>query len=769
MAPQRLDNLAPELVVDIARHLWLGDMSRLARANRRLHRILEPFMYLTDAQPYNQYALFWAAEHNLPTVAERALRAGSPAEPAGSEPAPDRPFGKLLVTDEDLRALGDGQRYPTPLGRAAAAGSSKVVAVLLRHAATLQLPQIFESIKGAAQNGHVETVEMILHYSEHVFKNEIAEVASAVFSAAAMKGQRAVLDRLLETHKGLPSTATFAQSCRTAMLGAASEGYDDVWDLLSSIQPLERVNPDSCATLLYSLFEVPAAAKSSRGMVELSEQIISFGLDLNNQAQISRLARLAAYRNDVPLTELFLKYSKEEPRERESILSSHHFYGSPDVIKMLLARGISHDICERNFLRALHHRDLVIAQLFFSSMGGSFKFTSDNGVNIMYQVCGVGFPEAVEQLLKQGIPASPPRDGENNTKARRTFLQALMCRRRETERLKIAEMLIKAGADPLQDTGANTSLLAAACEAGLPTVARLLLRHGADALEIGAANKTTLHIACVYSPDVDLIRDLIERGADVTARTLNDSTPLHELCLTGRGGWTRPEVSRYQVAKLLIAHGADPNATNINGTAPLHHACINRPGDMKAEDAQIVEALLDNGADIEMCDSGKKTPLFLACCDLNLPVASVLLKRGADASVKTLQGFADYCANSADGSNVPGGESSLHEMVKMLLGSGVDNVMLKQMLLPPLNQRTTSYEAVRLLLMRAGGVDKETTLIFGKSAGAARTEALAKALGLVEDEDTILDRTTLTVLSWPVEKKKKAATLADEDDEMLYY
>ncbi|KAM3476459.1 hypothetical protein MY8738_006932 [Beauveria namnaoensis] len=66
-------------MVELAQHLWLGDMSHLARVNRWLYQILDPILYLMDAKPYNQHALFWTAEHNLLAVAERALRAGTPS------------------------------------------------------------------------------------------------------------------------------------------------------------------------------------------------------------------------------------------------------------------------------------------------------------------------------------------------------------------------------------------------------------------------------------------------------------------------------------------------------------------------------------------------------------------------------------------------------------------------------------------------------------------------------------------------------------------
>ncbi|KAM3468466.1 hypothetical protein MY5147_007915 [Beauveria neobassiana] len=70
-------------------------MSHLARVNRWLYQVLDPILYMMDAKPYNQYALFWAAEHNLLTVAERALRAGTPVQPHNDVPSPLRGYEVL--------------------------------------------------------------------------------------------------------------------------------------------------------------------------------------------------------------------------------------------------------------------------------------------------------------------------------------------------------------------------------------------------------------------------------------------------------------------------------------------------------------------------------------------------------------------------------------------------------------------------------------------------------------------------------------------------
>lgn len=67
-----------------------------------------------------------------------------------------------------------------------------------------------------------------------------------------------------------------------------------------------------------------------------------------------------------------------------------------------------------------------------------------------------------------------------------------------------------------------------------------------------------------FSPDV-IVALLLDRGADVNARSSQGFTPLH----TATSGNTKPSV-----IALLLDRGADIEARDSNGGTPLHHAVI---------------------------------------------------------------------------------------------------------------------------------------------------------------------------------------------------
>ena len=74
----------------------------------------------------------------------------------------------------------------------------------------------------------------------------------------------------------------------------------------------------------------------------------------------------------------------------------------------------------------------------------------------------------------------------------------------------------------------------------------------------------------------------LERGADVTAGSSSELTPLHLAA--------RNEVVP-EIIKLLLSHGASPSAKDHYGTPVLTHALMN------ANSPEVVWLLLEHGAD----------------------------------------------------------------------------------------------------------------------------------------------------------------------------
>jgi Ankyrin repeats (3 copies) len=123
-----------------------------------------------------------------------------------------------------------------------------------------------------------------------------------------------------------------------------------------------------------------------------------------------------------------------------------------------------------------------------------------------------------------------------------------------------------------------------------------LLRHsGADSHVRGGARMwTPLHSAAYYG-NLEIVKKLIEYGADISAEDLDGCTPLF---IASEGRYLKDRA----VIRLLVEHGADINARTMDGSTPLHEAALCGALD-------VVRLLLEHGADVEAKDDDGKTAI----------------------------------------------------------------------------------------------------------------------------------------------------------------
>lgn len=90
-------------------------------------------------------------------------------------------------------------------------------------------------------------------------------------------------------------------------------------------------------------------------------------------------------------------------------------------------------------------------------------------------------------------------------------------------------------------------------------------------------------------------------------------------------------------ARQLLAAGADVNAKDEGGWTALMKACYN--AEQKRGYAEVVQALIDAGADIEAPIGYGVRPLMLAAGYGEADVVDTLLKAGADVLAKNEGGY----------------------------------------------------------------------------------------------------------------------------------
>ena len=138
-----------------------------------------------------------------------------------------------------------------------------------------------------------------------------------------------------------------------------------------------------------------------------------------------------------------------------------------------------------------------------------------------------------------------------------------------------------------------TALWCASCW-GHYNILRILIDNGANVDNPTESGSTALRPAC-YDGRLDIVQYLVEHGADVNTTHLNKSTCLMNICHKGS----------YEIAQYLLTKGADPKLKCLKGQTPLHFAAA------KGHLA-ISKLFIDKGAPAMVKDNFGMTPLMKA-------------------------------------------------------------------------------------------------------------------------------------------------------------
>ncbi|MDQ2842016.1 MAG: ankyrin repeat domain-containing protein [Acidobacteriota bacterium] len=152
--------------------------------------------------------------------------------------------------------------------------------------------------------------------------------------------------------------------------------------------------------------------------------------------------------------------------------------------------------------------------------------------------------------------------------------------------------------------------LSSAIRSGQLERVKHLLASGGDVNERDEAGSTPLIVA-VLSDRPEVLRYLIDQGADVNARQLEtDSTALLYAVLA----------PRIEMVRTLLSKGADPNLSYSQSRTALHLAA----------NPAVVDLLIAGQADIEALDESGLSPLDEAVLHGRTEIASLLLRAHAD-------------------------------------------------------------------------------------------------------------------------------------------
>lgn len=167
----------------------------------------------------------------------------------------------------------------------------------------------------------------------------------------------------------------------------------------------------------------------------------------------------------------------------------------------------------------------------------------------------------------------------------------------------------------------------------------LLKKYGLNTAVSSISDGTLLHVFIKRLEDVDcyaaeIVEILINSGLSINEPDTMGYPLLHWAILN----------NAYHLVEILIRNGANVNQKDDEDNFPLH-LCISKSDQFQVTRENIIDLLISSGAKINVKhDSEGWTALHQACYKKNRSCINLLLRRGADVTVKDADGQTPFSA-----------------------------------------------------------------------------------------------------------------------------
>lgn len=198
--------------------------------------------------------------------------------------------------------------------------------------------------------------------------------------------------------------------------------------------------------------------------------------------------------------------------------------------------------------------------------------------------------------------------------------------------VEVIQLLLNRGADINVKNHNGTTALMKACTNGNVKIVEFLLKNGA-ANNINEKNKygdTALTVACIYNynDNIEIVKLLLNYGADIMATNNQLKTAVHILC--------NKKINLPKSLTYLLECGAKINVKDYEYCTPLHLSCYKH-------NFKVCKFLLSQGADIKEIDKFGNTPLHCICSKINTNIIKInfieeIFKHDIDYDRKNING-----------------------------------------------------------------------------------------------------------------------------------
>ncbi|MHA1960719.1 MAG: ankyrin repeat domain-containing protein [Candidatus Thorarchaeota archaeon] len=236
---------------------------------------------------------------------------------------------------------------------------------------------------------------------------------------------------------------------------------------------------------------------------------------------------------------------------------------------------------------------------------------------------------------------------------------------------------VNATNDDFRDTAIHV-----ASSKGHLEIVKFLIDSGADILALNGVDMTPIHLA-VRDGHTQIVELFLDVAEEIPERLLSDMMHVGSMSVYGR-----PEIVD-MLRNYRVAHATPSTDGMDEATAKLLQAshdgiledvvdAIGSDADLEATDSrgmtalvwaalrghlEIVRALLEKGANVNCINSAEWTPLMQAAAQGHLDIVNLLLENGANVNMKTFVSGTALIFASGEGHE---------EIVKVLLDKGAD-------------------------------------------------------------------------------------------------
>lgn len=483
---------------------------------------------------------------------------------------------------------------PVLLCRAAQFGLDNVVQILLQCGASLEAAVTTHGLTPlhlAARHGHVKVTNVLLENKASL--TAVDENGLTPLHIASKHSQAAVLSLLLDAHADCNAMDYDGE---TALDYACKNGSHKVVEMLLTKLACEvgsdkegKWSPLS-TTSYYGFYKCAQLLLEKAAKIEVHET--GTGMPL----------RHAALNGHPQLCQLLLEYgaNPNTPFDGDYLLSESVKAGNLEMVKLLIEHGADIDITDsesQNVLQMAAVKGDKALVAYLIDHGADIYHADGDGFTSTHFAAGHGFAEIVQLLIESGAdPQHPALNGW-------TPLHACHAHAETTH------VLLKNGVDVNKVTKEGYTPLYIAARSGNHEVLKVLLLYNPE-LEVTTPEGVSAITAATISGNTEVIRLLLEAGANINKKSGWNNSPLQYAV----------QQNKPNVLRVLMEYNPRLSLVDDGGNTALH--CIN-----SYTSVSVIRVLVNGGADLNIRNKRKETPICRAAWSDNLEVVRYLAKK----------------------------------------------------------------------------------------------------------------------------------------------